>query len=155
MAMNRAFGPYGWSYWGLIFCNGVMPWILFIRKVRTNLTWLFVISVMVSIGMWLERFVIIVVSLTRTFLPSSWGAYTPTGWDWLLYIGTFGMFLTLFLLFCRVLPSIAMAEMRELVHHEAHHHGHAPTHGQDGGSPKGGFSGSDPAVSNPMNPAQA
>ncbi len=150
MAMNRAFGPYGWSYWGLIFCNGVMPWILFIRKVRTNLTWLFVISVMVSIGMWLERFVIIVVSLTRTMLPSTWGAYTPTGWDWLQYIGTFGLFLTLFLLFCRVLPSIAMAEMRELVHHEAHHHGHAGAHSNghahDGAEPNGGFSGSDASV---------
>ncbi len=156
MAMNRAFGPYGWSYWGLIFCNGVMPWILFIRKVRTNLTWLFVISVMVSIGMWLERFVIIVVSLTRGQLPSAWGSYTPTGWDWLQYIGTFGLFLTAFLLFCRVLPVIAMAEMRELVHHEAHHHGHAGAHANehagahvaahDGAEPNGGFSGSDASV---------
>ncbi len=148
MAMNRAFGPYGWSYWGLIFCNGVIPWILFVRKVRTNLTWLFVISVMVSIGMWLERFVIIVVSLTRTFLPSAWGSYTPTGWDWLQYAGTFGLFFTLFLLFCRVLPSIAMAEMRELVHHESHHHGGAAAHAHshDGAEPNGGFSGSDASV---------
>jgi Ni/Fe-hydrogenase subunit HybB-like protein len=145
MAMNRAFGPYGWSYWGLIFCNGVIPWVLFFRKVRTNLVWLYVISVMVSIGMWLERFVIIAVSLTRTFMPSTWGDYTPTGWDWLQYIGTFGLFLTCFLLFCRVLPSIAMAEMRELVHHEAHHHGDAHGHTHDGSEPQS-FSGSDPSV---------
>jgi molybdopterin-containing oxidoreductase family membrane subunit len=94
--------------------------------------------------MWLERWVIIVVSLTRTMLPSAWHGYTPTGWDWAQYIGTFGLFLTCFLLFCRILPVIAMAEMRELVHHEMHHGAHA--HGHEGGEPNGGFSGSDPSV---------
>ena len=144
MALNRAFGPYGWSYWGLLFCNLVVPQLLWFRKIRTNLTWLFFISVIASIGMWLERFVIIVVSLTRTMLPSAWGSFTPTGWDWLEYIGTFGLFLTLFLLFCRCLPVIAMAEMRELAHHEMHHGAHA--HGHDSAEPNAGFSGSDPSV---------
>ncbi len=144
MAWNRAFGPYGWSYWSLIFCNAVVPQLLWFRKIRTNLVWLYFISVVLSIGMWLERWVIIVVSLTRTMLPSTWHGYTPTGWDWAQYIGTFGLFLTCFLLFCRILPVIAMAEMRELVHHEMHHGAHA--HGHDDDEPNGGFSGSDPSV---------
>jgi molybdopterin-containing oxidoreductase family membrane subunit len=146
MAANRALGPYAWSYWGLIFCNCIAPQVLWFRKVRTNLVWLFFISIIVSIGMWLERYVIIVVSLTHSFLPSGWGDYTPTGWDWLQYIGTFGLFLTLFLLFCRCLPVIAMAEMRELVHHEAHHNHH---HGDENGhhaDSHGGTTGSEVAV---------
>lgn len=127
-------GPYAWSYYALWFCNGVAPQILWWRKARTNVWVLFLISVIVSIGMWLERFVIIVVSLTRDFLPSSWGYYSPTIWDVMLYAGTFGLFFTLFLLFIRFVPAIAIAEMRELVHHEQHHaHGHAghATHGSD------------------------
>jgi Ni/Fe-hydrogenase subunit HybB-like protein len=122
-------GPYAWAYWSLIFCNGVAPQILWFKKYRTNLTCLFVVSVIVSIGMWLERFVIIVVSLSRDYLPSSWAVYQPTFWDWALYAGTFGLFLTLFLLFVRALPSIAVAEMRELVHHESHHGAHGGSHG--------------------------
>jgi molybdopterin-containing oxidoreductase family membrane subunit len=90
---------------------------------------LFVVSIVVSIGMWLERFVIIVVSLNRDYLPSSWANYQPTFWDWALYAGTFGLFLTLFLLFTRALPLIAVAEMRELVHHESHHGSHGGGHG--------------------------
>jgi molybdopterin-containing oxidoreductase family membrane subunit len=97
------------------------------KKARTNLWVLFVVSIIISIGMWLERFVIIVVSLSRDFLPSSWALYQPTFWDWSLYIGTFGLFLTLFLLFLRSLPAIAVAEMRELIHHESHH-GHSGHH---------------------------
>ena len=154
MTVNRFFGPYGWSYWALMTCNVLIPQLFWFRKVRTSLIWQFVISIMVSIGMWLERFVIIAVPLTRSFLPSSWHTYTPTGWDWAQYIGTFGLFLTCFLLFCRMLPVIAMAEMRELVHHEAHH-GHGAhsshvagghVHGGEGGEPNAGFSGSDPSV---------
>lgn len=117
---SRMFGPYGWSYWALIFCNGIAPQILWFKKARTNIPILFIVSVIVSIGMWLERFVIIVVSLSRDFLPSSWGMYYPSFWDYSLYAGTFGLFMTLFLLFCRFLPVIAVAEMREVVHHEAH-----------------------------------
>ena len=127
MAWNRAFGPYGWSYWALLACNLGSPQLLWFRKIRTNLIWLFVISVILSIGMWLERWVIIVVPMTREMMPSAWHGFTPTGWDWAQYIGTFGLFLTCFLLFCRILPVIAMAEMRELVHHELHH-----SHSHDG-----------------------
>jgi len=139
-------GPYAWSYYALWICNGLVPQALWFRKVRTSPFWLFVISIVLSIGMWLERFVIIVVSLTRDFLPSSWGYYSPTKWDVMLYMGTFGLFFTLFLLFIRFVPVIAIAEMRELVHHENHHgagHGHHGSddhHGHEGGddSSKGG-----------------
>ena len=99
MTWNRMFGPYAWTYWSLIFCNGIAPQILWFKKMRTNIPALFIISVIVSIGMWLERFVIIVVQLDRDFLPSSWGNYTPTVWEVMLYVGTFGLFFTLFLLF--------------------------------------------------------
>ncbi len=119
------FGPYGWSYWSLIFCNGIVPQILWFKKFRTHIPTLFIVSLIISVGMWLERFVIIVTSLHRDFLPSSWGMYYPTVWDWALYAGTFGLFFTLFLLFCRLLPVIAVAEMRELVHHNLHTSGMA------------------------------
>ena len=115
--------PYAWSYYSLITCNCIIPQLLWFKKIRTNLVWLFALSIVVSIGMWLERFVIIIVSLNRDFLPSSWAVYTPTFWDWALFAGTFGLFLTLFLLFVRALPMIAAAEVRELVHHENHAHG--------------------------------
>jgi molybdopterin-containing oxidoreductase family membrane subunit len=117
---SRMFGPYGWTYWTLIFCNGITPQILWFKKWRTNVPMLFAVSLIVSIGMFFERFVIIIVSLSRDFLPSSWGMYYPTFWDYSLYAGTFGLFLTLFLLFCRFVPVIAIAEMRELVHYKLH-----------------------------------
>jgi molybdopterin-containing oxidoreductase family membrane subunit len=101
-----------------------VPQILWWKKARTSIPTLFAVSLVVSVGMWLERFVIIVTSLYRDFLPARWGMYYPSFWDWATYIGTFGLFFTLFLLFCRFLPVIAIAEMRELVHHESHH-GHA------------------------------
>ena len=126
---TRVSGPYAWSFWILIFCNGIVPQLLWFKKVRNNLTWLFIISIIVSIGMWFERFVIVVLSLTRDYLPSSWGGYRATFWDYALYLGTFGLFSTLFLLFMRVLPVIAIAEMRELLHHEKSHHG---AHEDDG-----------------------
>lgn len=125
-------GPYAWSYYVLWFCNGLVPQLLWFRKIRTNVIWLFAISIVLSIGMWFERFVIIVVSLTRDFLPSSWGYYSPTKWDVMLYAGTFGLFFTLFLLFVRFLPAIAIAEVREIVHHEQQHaHAGDHTHGSD------------------------
>jgi molybdopterin-containing oxidoreductase family membrane subunit len=117
---SRMFGPYGWTYWTLIFCNGVAPQILWFKKWRTNIPMLFIVSLIVSVGMFFERFVIIIVSLSRDFLPSSWGMYYPSFWDYSLYAGTFGLFLTLFLLFCRFVPVIAIAEMRELVHYKLH-----------------------------------
>ncbi len=122
MAYNRVLGAdHGWAFWALILCNLVAIQPLWFRRVRQTPWALFVISIFVSIGMWLERFVIVVVSLTKDFLPSSWGNYVPTFWDWALFIGSFGLFGTLFLLFLRLLPAIATTEMKEFAHHDAHH----------------------------------
>jgi molybdopterin-containing oxidoreductase family membrane subunit len=121
---NRLYGPYWYSYYALIFCNGVVPQLLWSARVRSNEVLLFLIANVVSVGMWLERFVIIPVSLTRDFLPSSWGLYIPTFWDWSLYFGSIGLFLTLFFLFIRVLPMISIFEVRELAHHKLHEHSH-------------------------------
>jgi molybdopterin-containing oxidoreductase family membrane subunit len=115
LVLNRMFGFYAPAYWALILCNGLIPQLLWFRRVRSNLLVLFIISIIVNIGMWLERFVIVVTSLSADFLPSSWGLYIPTIFDWSMYIGTLGFFLTLLLLFIRVLPVISIFEMRELV----------------------------------------
>jgi len=115
MIYNRTTGPYWYMYWTLILCNGVMPQLLWFRKIRMNPVILFCISIVVNIGMWLERFVIIVTSLHRDFLPSSWGMYQGSRYDWSFYLGTMGLFLTLFYLFIRVLPMIAIFEMRMLL----------------------------------------
>lgn len=115
LILNRMTGPYAPLYWALILCNGLVPQLLWSRGVRNNLLVLFIISLIVNVGMWLERFVIIVTSLHRDFLPSSWGMYYPTVFDWTMFIGTIGFFLTLLLLFIRVLPVISIFEMRELV----------------------------------------
>ncbi len=118
--MNPATGPFAWSYWMLILCNGLTPQLLWFKKVRTSIPALFIISLVVSVGMWLERFVIIVTSLARDYLPSYWHNYNPTIWDFALFIGSIGVFFLLFLLFARALPAISIAEMRELVLHEGH-----------------------------------
>jgi molybdopterin-containing oxidoreductase family membrane subunit len=116
MVKNRIWnGPYAWSYWALIFCNGIIPQTLWIKRFRTNTTWLFIMALIVSVGMWLERFVIIVTSLHRDFLPSSWDMYYPTFWDFSTFFGTIGLFITLMFLFVRVLPMISIFEMRTLV----------------------------------------
>jgi len=116
MVRNRIWeGPYAWSYWALIFCNGLVPQTLWVKRLRTNTTWLFIVSLIVSVGMWLERFVIIVTSLHRDFLPSSWDMYYPTVWDFSTFFGTVGLFIFLFFLFVRVLPMISIFEMRTLV----------------------------------------
>ena len=107
--------PYAFFYWMLIACNIVIPQIMWLRSVRNNVAILFVISLVVNVGMWLERFVIVVISLHRDFLPSSWGMYYPTRWDWATYVGTIGLFLTLLFLFIRFLPVISIYEMRTLV----------------------------------------
>jgi Ni/Fe-hydrogenase subunit HybB-like protein len=107
--------PYAYFYWMLIACNIVIPQIMWLRSVRNNVASLFVISLIVNVGMWLERFVIVVISLHRDFLPSSWGMYYPTRWDWATYVGTIGLFLTLLFLFIRFLPVISIYEMRSLV----------------------------------------
>jgi molybdopterin-containing oxidoreductase family membrane subunit len=113
--MNRMTGPYAPVYWLLILCNIAIPQMLWSRRVRSSVPWLFVISLVVNVGMWLERFVIVVVSLHRDYLPSSWGMYTPTRWDWATFVGTIGLFLTLLYLFIRFLPMISIYEMRGLV----------------------------------------
>jgi molybdopterin-containing oxidoreductase family membrane subunit len=115
MMWNRMTGPYGWSYWLLIFCNVFVINTLWIKKLRTNTLYLFVVSLIVGVGMWLERFVIIVTSLHRDFLPSSWGSYRGTPYDYSMFFGTIGLFLTLFFLFIRFLPTISIFEMRTLV----------------------------------------
>ena len=115
MLANRMFGDYGWAYWCLLGCNALTPQFLWFKKVRSNVAALFVIALIVNVGMWLERFVIVVTSLSHDYLPSSWDTYTPTKWDWGLYIGTFGLFLALLFLFIRFLPMISIFEMRTLV----------------------------------------
>src|SRR5512136_838376 len=115
MYWNRTRGPYGWIYWLLLFCNLVTPQLMWFKRLRSSVGWLFAVAMVVNVGMWLERFVIVVTSLHRDFLPSSWGFYTPTFWDFATFFGTIGLFLTLFFLFIRVLPAISIFEMRTLV----------------------------------------
>jgi molybdopterin-containing oxidoreductase family membrane subunit len=115
MLSNRATGPYWWAYWTLIFCNGVIPQLLWFKRVRMNVPLLFVISLIVNVGMWLERYVIIVTSLARDYLPSSWGMYAGTVWDWATYVGTLGLFAWLLFLFIRFVPMISIFEMRTIV----------------------------------------
>ena len=107
-------GPYWWSYWALITCNFIVPQVLWVKKWRMNMGILFAVSIVALVGMWFERYVI-VITLTREYLPSMWGRYAPTIWDWLLYAGTFGMFFTFFMLFVRYVPMISITEMRELL----------------------------------------
>src|SRR5213078_1338779 len=113
--LNRFTGAYAPTYWALILCNIVIPQALWFRRVRNSVAVLFIMSIVVNVGMWLERFVIVVISLTRDFVPSAWGRYSPTVWDWATFIRTIGMFVTLPFPYVRVLPAISIAEMRELV----------------------------------------
>jgi Ni/Fe-hydrogenase subunit HybB-like protein len=129
---NRIFGPYWWAYWSMMFCNVVAPQIFWFKKARTSLFWTMVVALFVDVGMWFERFVIIVTSLHRDFLPSSWGMYHPTWIDIMTFAGTFGIFLTLFLLFCRYLPMIAVAEIKAVLHHQIEHGSHKSPHHGDG-----------------------
>jgi molybdopterin-containing oxidoreductase family membrane subunit len=112
---NRMTGPYALFYWCLILCNILIPQSLWAKRVRTNPFILWLVSIVINIGMWLERFVIVVTSLHRDFLPSSWGYYTPTFWDWSVFVGTLGLFLTCIFLFVRVLPLITIFELRMLL----------------------------------------
>ncbi len=119
---NRAFGPYWWAYWSMISCNVICPQLFWFKKIRTNLVAVFIISIFVNIGMWFERFVIIVTSLHRDYLPSSWGYFSPTYVDILTFVGSFGLFCTLFLLFMRFLPMIAIAEVKGVTPQADPHH---------------------------------
>jgi molybdopterin-containing oxidoreductase family membrane subunit len=115
--VNRGTGfhQYAIVYWSLIFCNAVAIQILWFKRIRRNPLVLLLVSYIVLIGMWLERYMIITTSLSRDFLPSSWGMFSPTFWDFAVYIGTIGMFFLLFLLFIRLLPMISISEMRALL----------------------------------------
>jgi Ni/Fe-hydrogenase subunit HybB-like protein len=115
LMLNRIGGPYWVMYWALIACNVVAPQFLWIKKVRHSPVILFVLALVVNLGMWLERYVIVVISLSRDYLPSSWGMYAGTAWDWGMYVGTIGLFLALLFLFIRFLPMIAIFEMRTLL----------------------------------------
>ena len=115
MMWNRMFGPMGWSYWVLITCNIALPQLMWARKFRRNPTLMFIMSFIVNTGMWFERFVIVVTSLTRDYLPSSWGTYKATRWDYMTFAGTLGLFTFLFFLFIRFLPMIPMSELRILL----------------------------------------
>ena len=116
MMWNRMFGPMGWSYWLLILLNIAIPLTtLWSRKLRTNVTYLFIVSIIINTGMWFERFVIFVTSLYRDYLPSSWGTYRATRWDYMLFAGTMGIFGTLFLLFVRFAPMIPMNEIKAML----------------------------------------
>jgi len=112
---NRMTGPYAATYWTLITCNLIIPQVLWFKKLRTNTFWLFLVALDVLLGMWLERYVIVVVSLHRDYLPSSWGIFTPTIWDVATYVGTLGLFFFLFFLFIRSLPMISIFEVRTLL----------------------------------------
>jgi Ni/Fe-hydrogenase subunit HybB-like protein len=112
---NRAFGPYAWAYWTMVTCNVVTPQLFWFKRIRHNIWAMWVIYIFVNIGMWFERFVIIVTSLSRDFLPSSWTYYRPTAIDVLTFVGSFGLFLTLVLLFIRFLPMVAMAEVKTVM----------------------------------------
>ena len=115
IAMARAAGPYAWAYWIMIFCNVVVPQFFWSKKLRRNIPVMFVISILINVGMWFERFVIVVSSLAQDFLPSSWDYFVPTKWDIMMLIGSFGLFFTLFLLFLRWLPMIAISEVKTLL----------------------------------------
>ncbi len=120
--VNRAFGPYGWAYFIMFSCNVFSPQVFWWKKLRTNIPVMFVISIVVNIGMWFERYVI-VMTTHADFLPSSWDMYIPTVYDFMMLIGTFGIFFTLFLLFCRIMPVIAVAEVKTVMpHKDGGHH---------------------------------
>jgi molybdopterin-containing oxidoreductase family membrane subunit len=119
---NRAFGPYFWAYWIMVTCNVISPHLFWSKKLRTNMVFVFIVSIFVNIGMWFERFVIIVTSLHRDYLPSSWGYFSPTYVDILTFVGSFGLFMTLFLLFVRYLPVIAIGEVKAVTPQADPHH---------------------------------
>jgi Ni/Fe-hydrogenase subunit HybB-like protein len=110
--VNRAFGPYAWAYWTMFLCNVISPQFFWSKKMRTSITASFILSIVVNIGMWFERFVITVTSLAQDYIPASWGYYSPTFVDVLTYVGTFGLFFSHFLLFLRFLPMVAIAEVK-------------------------------------------
>ena len=123
--INRAFGPYKWAYWIMVSCNVLIPQLFWIKKIRRAIPIMFVIGVLVNVGMWFERFVITVTSLSRDFLPSSWAYYKPTLVDFGILIGSFGLFFTLLLLFTKALPVVSISEVKAVVDGaQPKHNGH-------------------------------
>ena len=120
--MQRVTGPYWWAWVAMVSCNVLIPQFFWFKKVRTNMFWVFVLSIFVNIGMWFERFVIIIMPLTRDFIPANWGYFRPTWVDILQYLGTFGLFFTFFLLFLRFIPLIAIAEVKGVTPQADPHH---------------------------------
>jgi hypothetical protein len=120
--LNRAFGPYAWAYWTMVTCNVVVPQVFWFAHARKSMPILFVASILVNVGMWFERFVIIVTSLHRDFLPSAWGYFRPTMWDVACLVGGFGLFFTLFCLFVRFVPMVALAEVKTVLPQSSPHH---------------------------------
>jgi len=120
--LNRAFGPMAWSFWIMFTCNVIIPQTLWFKAVRSNFVLVFIVTIFVNIGMWFERFVIVVTSLHRDFLPSSWSEYIPTTVELATLLGSFGLFFTCFLLFCRFIPVIAIGEVKGVLNdgHESH-----------------------------------
>src|SRR5204862_207893 len=127
--MNRLGGPYAWGYWIMIICNVVVPQAFWFKRVRTSMAVVFVLSILVNVGMWFERFVIVVISLHREFLPSNWDYFKPTWVDIMTYLGTFGLFFTCFLLFMRFLPMIAVSEVKGVTAQADPHHPMAKPNG--------------------------
>ncbi len=127
---NRAFGPYWWAYWIMISCNVITPQFFWFKKLRTNVVLVWILSIFVNIGMWFERFVIVVTSLHRDYIPANWSYYSPTKVDVLTFVGTFGLFMVLFLLFIRFLPLIAISEVKGVTDYADPHH---PRGGAKGG----------------------
>lgn len=119
MTVNRFTGPYGPVYWAMLACNVLVPQLFWFRRVRHSVPLLFVLSLVINCGMWMERFLIVVTSLHRDYLPSAWGMFYPTRWDWITLFGSIALFVWLFLLFVRFLPLISIAEMKELVRESA------------------------------------
>jgi len=132
--INRAFGDYWWAYWSMISCNVISPQLFWFKKIRTSIPAMFIISIVINIGMWFERFVIIVTSLHHDYLPSAWGNFSPTLFDILIFAGSLGLFFTAFLLFLRWFPMIAIAEVKMVMPQaDPHlgHHGHDDDHEDD------------------------
>ena len=135
--INRAFGQYAWAYWIMVSCNVITPQIFWFKKARSSIFIMFAASLLVNVGMWFERFVIVITSLANDFLPSSWGMYEPTWVDVLTFLGSFGLFMTFFLLFIRFCPVIAIAEIKAVMpqanpHPHGHHDDSHPSEGEEG-----------------------
>ena len=145
--VNRATGPYWWAYWTMMSCNLLFPQLFWFKKIRRSIPIMFAISITTNIGMWFERFVITVTSLHRDYLPSSWGYFSPTWVDMLTFLGTFGLFMTLFLLFLRFVPMVAIAEVKGVLP-EADPHFYGP-HGDGHGGAEEGVAYQQPAAEYP------